>query len=150
MTGGNVRPRIRPLDDATFRELLSPSLDALCENVGRIEVADTIECDPKTVSNARYERATLGGPSTFNLLLLDPTALNGLAAHYGMTLVPIDGEDDEDDAAYAEIIDGALEVVTEGMKNGRLGRLCHRGKAAVLKAVDKLAAARARVRGRRA
>lgn len=148
MSRGNVSGHVTALDQNDFREKLSPALDVLCEALGRIEIAKSIGCEPETVSNARKGSTTLNATCVFNLLRLDPTALNEIAAHFGMTLVPLDGEADPEDKLFDELQEAALEVIATGVR-GRLAsagaRLCHRTKAGMLKASGRVASIAAKI-----
>lgn len=148
MTDARVPRPVQPLTEVDARELLAPVIDQLCcdPDIGTGAVARALNVDPSTIRAARNMRSTFSLSSAANLLAIDPAALNPILAHYGLTAAPIDGEDTEDDEAFREMVDGALEVITEATRAGRFGRLCHQGKAAVLKAVDRLASARLRVR----
>lgn len=107
-----VAPSCSPLTDLECRELLSRPLLRLCSAYGPTKVAVTIGCKTdKTVRNARDERSTLGLYNAANLLLLDPTALDGILAHFGRRSVPIGATCNTDDrVAQSSVLKAALAL----------------------------------------
>lgn len=89
MGASPVRPNSRGLTDADARHLLADGLLRACHAHGPSRVALTTGCDEKTIRRARDEESTLGLACTFNLLDIDPHALDALAAAKGVMLVPL-------------------------------------------------------------
>lgn len=89
MTDKQVRPNTRALTDADARHLLADGLLRSCHAHGPSRVALVTGCDEKTIRRARDEESTLGLACTWNLLDIDPHALDALAAAKGMMLVPL-------------------------------------------------------------
>lgn len=89
MSDKRVRPLSRALTDADARHLLADGLLRACHAHGPSRVALTTGCDEKTIRRARDEESTLGLACTWNLLDIDPHALDALAAAKGMMLVPL-------------------------------------------------------------
>jgi hypothetical protein len=86
---GKVRPSVRRLTDADARHLLADGLLRACHQFGPSRVALETGCDEKTIRRARDEESTLNLACTFNLLDVDPHALDALAAAKGVMLVPL-------------------------------------------------------------
>jgi len=97
MTSGNVRPNILPLTDADVRQLLADGIIRACGKpnavgggtLGPTRVGMAIGCDEKTVRRARDQESTLGLACAFNLLDVNPGALDALVAAKGYRLAPL-------------------------------------------------------------
>jgi hypothetical protein len=99
-----VRPPVRRLTDSDARHLLADGLLRSCHAHGPARVALETGCDEKTIRRARDEETTLKLACAFNLLDIDPHALDALAAAKGVMLVPlIDAAPDFISAASATI-----------------------------------------------
>jgi len=61
------------------------------------ETADQIGCCAATVGNARNLHGQLAGRTLFNLLNVDPLALEGFLNHFGRRSVPIEAKCDTDE-----------------------------------------------------
>lgn len=103
MPSNQVRPKTPTLTDEDARELLAIKLKQISATHGPKRVAKTIGCEEKTVRRARDEIHTLGLACTFNLLDLDPTALDPLAAAKGMAIVPLEIDFKNDMEVIAEL-----------------------------------------------
>lgn len=89
------RPNIPGLTDADARRLLSPGINRACARIGAhgsplgpSRVALGIGCDERTVRRARDGESTIGLASAFNLLRVDPSALDEIAGEVGFVLLP--------------------------------------------------------------
>lgn len=82
-----VRPPVKPLTEQEARHLLAGGLLAPCHESGPTRVGLTIGCDEKTVRKARDEETTMRLDLSWNALLVNENALDGLAAHFGKKLV---------------------------------------------------------------
>lgn len=89
MADNQVRPKSQKLTDADARHLLAYGLLKTCHREGPSRVAVEAGCDEKTIRRARDEESTLGLASSWNLLDIDPHALDALAASKGVMLVPL-------------------------------------------------------------
>lgn len=85
----HVRPNSRKLTDADARHLLADGLLRACHREGPSRVALEAGCDEKTIRRARDEESTLNLACSWNLLDIDPHALDALAAAKGVMLVPL-------------------------------------------------------------
>lgn len=85
----HVRPNSRKLTDTDVRNLLSLSLINICAEHGPERVAAEVACNEKTVRRARDKENTLSAHCQWNLLDIDPNALDGLAAAKGFVLMPM-------------------------------------------------------------
>ena len=84
-----VRPNSRRLTDADARHLLADGLIRACHANGPSRVALETGCGEKTIRRARDEESTLGLACAWNLLDIDPHALDALAAAKGVMVVPL-------------------------------------------------------------
>lgn len=91
MADKQVRPNNHRLTDEDARHLLADGLLRSCHRHGPSRVALETGCDEKTIRRARDEESTLGLACTFNLLDIDPHALDALVAAKGMILLPMIG-----------------------------------------------------------
>jgi len=60
------------------------------------DLADAIGCSAATVGNARNRNGKLSAHTLFNLLSVDPMALEGLLAHFDRRSVPMSAKCDTD------------------------------------------------------
>jgi hypothetical protein len=116
MSNKRVRPSQRKLTDASARHLLAAGLLRTCHEHGPSSVAVEAGCDEKTIRRARDEVHTLGLACTFNLLDIDPTALDALAASKGFVLMPLEVDFEEDMEVIAEL-SGLLNEWLQAMKD---------------------------------
>jgi hypothetical protein len=91
VSNSQVRPRSKRLTDADARHLLADGLLRSCHQHGPSRVALETGCDEKTIRRARDEESTLNLACSWNLLDIDPHALDALAAAKGVMLVPLIG-----------------------------------------------------------
>lgn len=112
----NVRPRHSKLTDADARHLLAAGLLRACHEQGPSRVALETGCDEKTIRRARDEQSTLGLACTFNLLDVDPTALDALAAAKGFMFLPLE-VDFECDMEVITELSGLLNEWLEALKD---------------------------------
>lgn len=96
MSASHVRPNSRRLTDDDARHLLAFGLLRACHQHGPSRVALEIGCDEKTVRRARDEESTLGLACAWNLLDVDLTALDALAAAKDVRIVPMSREAGKD------------------------------------------------------
>lgn len=96
MSRKRVRPNSQALTDADARHLLAYGLIRACHEEGPSRVALAIGCDEKTVRRARDEESTLGLACSWNLLDVDVSALDALAAAKDVRIVPITREAGKD------------------------------------------------------
>ena len=82
-------PNDKRITDAEYRELIAPGVRRASATIGCDRLGLLVGCDGKTLRHARDEKSTLAAASLFNLLTVDPTALNELAAHFGFQFTPI-------------------------------------------------------------
>jgi hypothetical protein len=84
-----VRPNRQKLTDEDARHLLADGLLRICHKHGPSKVSVEAGCDEKTIRRARDEESTLNLACSWNLLDIDPHALDALAAAKGVMLVPL-------------------------------------------------------------
>jgi hypothetical protein len=106
----NVRPPVKRLTDTDARHLLAEGLIRACHVHGPSRVALEIGCDEKTVRRARDEDSTLGLACHWNLLDVDPSALNEIAAAKGVKLVHLDAGEGNDRSAASALTRLLLEM----------------------------------------
>lgn len=107
----SVRPPVGRLTEEEARQSLASGLLRLCSANGPSRVGLEAGCDEKTIRNARDQKSTLRLDLAFNLLALDPTALNELAGRYGFKLTPITAQYANDLHTAAGLLDGASELI---------------------------------------
>lgn len=115
----NVRPPTKRLTDADARHLLAAGLIRACHDNGPSRVALEIGCDEKTVRRARDEDSTLGLACSWNLLDIDPSAFNELAAAKGVKLIQIETCEGNDRSA-ASILTKLLLEMSLALEDGRI------------------------------
>lgn len=116
MTRKQVRPLSQKLTDDDARHLLAGKLLGMCHRHGPKRIGVEIGCDEKTVRRARDEEHTLGLACTFNLLDVDPTALETLANAKGFTMMPLEIDFEEDMEVIAEL-SGLLNEWLQAMRD---------------------------------
>lgn len=117
-----VRPSPQRLTEQEARQSLASSLLRLTSALGPTRVGLEAGCDEKTIRKARDQQSTLRIDLAFNLLTIDPTALNELAGRYGFKLVPITAQGANDLHTAAGLLDGASELIKsqeDGHRNDR-------------------------------
>ena len=89
MDRGKVVPKPTRLTETDYRRIVARGIRRCAANgAGRFGIE--VGCDERTMRNARDEKSTLAGPTLWNMLIVDRTALDELAAHFGKRLVDID------------------------------------------------------------
>lgn len=84
------------------------------------DLADALGCSSTTVGNARNRNGKLSAHTLFNLLTVDPLALEGLLAHFDRRSVPIIAKCDTDVLPSTAGAVHKLAVVTaEGSPGGK-------------------------------
>lgn len=81
-----------------YRTLVSNAVRRvqLHENLTDQALADELFVSAETIANARNANGKLQGPTLFNLLTIEPLALEGLLQHFGRRSVPIEAKCDTD------------------------------------------------------
>lgn len=121
-----VDPSPWPLTEDEYRDKLSKGIGAIVQELGPTKVGGRIGCNEKTVRNARDKATFLDAYLCWNFLLADPHALDPLAAHFNMRLVPLDDTGPTD---WAAIGASAAELASEILRvnarpaNGDIPRL---------------------------
>lgn len=113
MRDRNVLPPVLPLTEDDAREILAKPLLSACSKHGPTRVAKAIgNADEKTVRNARDEKSTLRLDYVANLLLIDPTALDGFLERVGRRSVPINSmcDTDTDRGRESSVLKAALAL----------------------------------------
>ena len=115
------------LTEGDYRAAVAAVLNKLVAMHGRERVALTAGCTVRTIDNARLEQTSLHASALFNLLALDLTVIDGLAAHFGGHVVPVDA----DDAPGLDLLANTANLVALHGAALSDGRIDHR-EAAVL------------------
>lgn len=107
-----ILPYTIAITELECREALSKPLLRLCSAYGPTKVAASVSCkSDRTIRDARDEKATLRIDYVANLLLLDPTALDGILAHFGRRSVPLGAVCSTDDrVAQSSVLKAALAL----------------------------------------
>jgi hypothetical protein len=111
MQRSKVRPPKSRLTEEECRQALASALLRLTAEHGPSRVGLEAGCDEKTIRNARDQKSTLRLDLAFNLLAIDPTALNDIALRYGFKLTPVTAEGANDLHTAAGLLDGASELI---------------------------------------
>lgn len=114
-----VRPKQSRLTEADYRQLVAAGVRRCSAADGAARFAVEVGCDEKTMRAARDSKSSLSGSTLFNMLLVDPSALDELAAHFGFRLAPLEGSA-EDDAGLNADVAHLNAVVAEAMRDGRI------------------------------
>lgn len=87
------------LTESLFKTLVSATVRKvqLSRDLSDQDLADLTSCSAATVGNARNQSGKLQGHTLFNLVAVDPMALEGLLAHFGRRSVPIEAKCDTDE-----------------------------------------------------
>lgn len=89
MPDQRVRPPVQRMTETDYRHNLAAGLIRVAHQLGPERVAVEIGCNEKTVRNARDEKSSISGHCQWNLLDVDPHALDELAAFKGFMLLPL-------------------------------------------------------------
>lgn len=86
------------LTQSLFEDLASGAVRRVQSSTGATDqdLADVIGCSAATIGNARNRHGKLSAHTLFNLLAVDPLALEGLLAHFDRRSVPIVAKCDTD------------------------------------------------------
>ncbi len=138
-----VRPEDRLLTEEDYRRLTGPAIRRMTVDLQLARLALMVGADEKTLRQAREERASLSGAKLFNLLAVDPTALDGLLQHFGLRAVPIDPAEGCDAEMLAEVAALTSEAAT-AMADGRIdhierGRIVKRARPVVQRLTAEIA-----------
>ncbi len=78
------------------------------------DCADHMGCCAATVGNARNQSVQIAGRTIFNLLRIDPLAIEGLLHHFGRRSVPIEARCDTDPLVT---MTGAVHKIAEAQSD---------------------------------
>lgn len=82
------------------------------------DIADVIGCSAATIGNARNQKGSLSAATLFNLLTVDPMALEGFLHHFGRRTVVIEAKCDTDALPTTSLAVHKLAVVTADTSAG--------------------------------
>lgn len=99
MADTNDLPRVSLVTESLAKRLVSGAVRKvqLRNELTDKDLADLIACDAGTIANARNEANKLQVHTLFNLLSIEPLALESLLAHFGRRSVPIEARCDTDE-----------------------------------------------------
>lgn len=88
-----------PLTENLYRTLVSNAVRRvqLQGDFTDQALAEELFVSAETIANARNQNGKLQGPTLFNLLTIDPLAIEGLLQHFGRRSVPIEAKCDTDE-----------------------------------------------------
>jgi hypothetical protein len=124
MHRNNVCPSVSLLTDNDARDLIAPSLIAMCADDGPSRVGLDVGCDEKTIRRARDKETTLKLSTALNLLARDPHALDKALAHFGRRSVPVEAKCDSD--ALPAMTGAVHKLVLATDERSPAGRSLHR------------------------
>jgi len=113
-----VRPSVEPLTEQDARHLIAEGLLRPCQDQGPTRVSLKIGCDEKTVRKARDKETTLRVDYSWNALLANPQALDAVAGHFGLKLVPLNAG--EVNRSTASCITKLLFELSVALEDGRV------------------------------
>lgn len=122
MTGVHVLPNGNRLTEADYRQLVAAGVRRCSAAEGAARFAVEVGCDEKTMRAARDGKSSLVGSTLFNMLLVNPTVLDELAAHFGLRLMPLEAVDNGDARLLADIA-GLGATVATALADGRIDHI---------------------------
>lgn len=122
MSRASVRPKQSRLTEADYRQLVAAGVRRCSAADGAARFAVEVGCDEKTMRAARDAKSSLSGSTLFNMLLVDPSALDELAGHFGFRLAPLEA-DAADDAGLNADVAYLNSVVADAMRDGRIDHI---------------------------
>lgn len=95
----NVLPRGVLMTESLLKSLISAAVSSLQikHDLNDKQLADALFVDPGTIANARNRDNKLQAQTLFNMLSIEPLALEGLLQHYNRRSVPITAKCEGDD-----------------------------------------------------
>jgi hypothetical protein len=134
MTTGHVRPADLLLTEEDYRRLVAPAISRMTVDRQLARLALMVGADEKTLRQAREARASLSGSKLFNLLTVDPTALDELLAHFGLKAVPLEAADACETRLLAETA-GLVAAHARAFADGRIDHREEQALAAIARPV---------------
>ena len=115
-----VLPRVSLLTESLAKSLISSAVSNLQHRHGLtdIDLAERVFVDPGTISNARNKNNKLQVQTLFNLISVDPLAIECLLHHFGRRSVPIEARCDTDPLVTMA---GAVHKIAEAQSEGSPG-----------------------------
>jgi transcriptional regulator with XRE-family HTH domain len=95
---GKVSHKIERMTESLAKNIISQAVTTVRsrKNLKPVDLADEIGCEKSTIENAESGAHMMRANNLFNLLTVDPFALEGLLHHYGRRSVPIEAKCDVD------------------------------------------------------
>jgi hypothetical protein len=140
----HVLPNSAPITESFYRARIADIIARIQRENGMNdrELADMVFCSPETITNARNGENKLSGHTLFNLLLVSPTALEGLLHHFDRRSVPLGAKCDTD---VMTSVTGALHhIAMAAQHNGPNDTDCLKMETALDAAIDGLCSLKSR------
>ena len=117
MSGNTVLPKPTRLTELAYRQLVAAGVRRCSAKDGAGRFGLEVGCGEQTMRAARDARSSLNGSTLFNMLLADPTALDELAAYFGMQFVPRQPVEESDARLLADVT-GLGAVIADALADG--------------------------------
>lgn len=116
VTDKNVLRRVTLLTESLLKTLISSAVCKvqMAHGLSDKDLGELVSCDPGTIANARNRDNKLQPQTLFNLLAVDPLAIEGLLHHFGRRSVPIEAKCDTDPLVS---MTGAVHKIAEAQSD---------------------------------
>ena len=120
MDSKKVLPRVSLLTESLLKTLVSSAVCKvqMAHGLSDKDLGELVSCDPGTIANARNRDNKLQPQTLFNLIAVDPLALEGLLHHFGRRSVPIEARCSTDPLVTMA---GAVHKIAEAQSEGSPG-----------------------------
>jgi hypothetical protein len=142
---GNVTPKRSRITDAEYRRFVAQGVRRLAVKDGAARLGLDVGCGERTMRDARDEKSSLSGATLFNLLSVDPSALDELLAHFNLCTRELEPSHSSDAKLNADIavLSASLAVA---LADGRIDHreeqdIASRARPVVVEIAGRIAAA---------
>ena len=113
----NFLPKSYPISETNLKDRTSDIIGRIQREQGLNDrqLAEMVFCKTDTITNARNRDTKLSAHTLFNLLLVSPTALEGLLHHFDRRSVPLGAKCDTD---VLTSVTGALHQLAVAAQHG--------------------------------
>lgn len=127
MTRGVFPKRLTKLE---AQAIVAATLQRLCLAHGKDRVALEAGCDERTIRDARDgDKSMLSMHLLANLLTLDGSALDEIAAHFGFQIVPLGGHENSDAQLLADVVGLGAELAASLAATGGVNHVAEQAIA---------------------
>ena len=122
MDSKKVLPRVSLLTESLLKTLVSSAVCKvqMAHGLSDKDLGELVSCDPGTIANARNRDNKLQPQTLFNLIAVDPLAIEGLLHHFGRRSVPIEAKCNTDPlVSMAGAVHKIAEAQSEDSPGGK-------------------------------